>query len=374
MNIVLAGDFASNVHERPMADAMERLGHRVDRFPWHTYVRGATAHASAFSPGLHLRKAQNKYLAGPMIARINRDLIERVTAAHCDLLFVYRGTHIRKATLEEIRRRRPGTRLVGYNNDDPFAPQQPRWAWRHFIESLPVYDHVLAYRPHNLDDFRAAGARSIGLLLPWFDPAVHHPVALSPESRREYESDAIFVGHYEPDMRLRSLEALVEAGVAVRVFGPAVGRRGYDWHPPLSGSSRLRALMPVREIWDADYARALSASKIGLCFFSKLNRDRYTRRCFEIPATGKLLLSEYSPELAEMYREGVEAEFFRTPEELVKKARFYLANPAAREAIAKRGYDRVHRDGHDVDSRVRRMLDELDDRRRDMPPVNASPR
>ncbi len=318
MNIVLAGDWHSNVHERPMADAMDRLGHVVDRFAWHSYVSDRVGHAGASSPGELFRKAQNKFLIGPLMARINRDLIDRVAAARCDLLFVYRGTHITRATLEEIRVRSPRTRLVGYNNDDPFAPGQSKWPWRHFLSAIPAYDRVLAYRPHNLDDFRAAGGR------------------------------------------LAALESLAEAGVNLRLFGPGVGYPGHEWHRPLSQSARLHGLMPVREIWDAEYARALSASKIALCFFSKRNRDRYTRRCFEIPATGTMLLSEYSPELAAIYREGVEADFFRTPAELVDKVRFYLAHPDAREGVARQGYERVHRDGHDVDSRVRRMLDALD--------------
>jgi spore maturation protein CgeB len=349
MRIVLAGDWHSNVHERPMADAMERLGHVVDRFAWHPYVAGT-----------FLRKVQNKVLIGPVMARINRDLIEKVAAVRCDLLFVYRGTHITKATLDEIRARSPHTRLVGYNNDDPFAPGQAKWTWRHFIAAIPAYDRVLAYRPHNMDDFRAAGAKSTALLLPWFVPSIHHPVTLTDEDRRRDGSDVVFIGHYEPDGRLASLELLAQAGVNLRLFGPGVGYPGHDWHGPLSRSAALRGLMPVREIWEADYARALSAAKIALCFFSKRNRDRYTRRCFEIPATGTMLLSEYSPELAAIYREGVEAEFFRTPEELVEKARFYLSRPEAREAVTRQGYERVHRDGHDVDSRVRRMLDDLD--------------
>jgi spore maturation protein CgeB len=343
-----------------MADAMERLGHVVDRFAWHSYVSERGGQAGAFSPGEFFGKAQNKFLIGPLMARINRDLIERVATARCDLLFVYRGTHIMRATLEEIRARSPRTRLVGYNNDDPFAPGQAKWPWRHFLAAIPAYDRVLAYRPHNIDDFRAAGAPSTGLLLPWFVPSIHHPVALTEDDRRRDGSDVVFIGHYEADGRLAALESLAEAGVNLRLFGPGVGYPGHDWHRPLSQSARLHGLMPVREIWDAEYARALSASKIALCFFSKRNRDRYTRRCFEIPATGTMLLSEYSPELAAIYREGVEADFFRTPAELVDKVRFYLAHPDAREAVARQGSERVHRDGHDVDSRVRRMLDALD--------------
>jgi spore maturation protein CgeB len=341
-----------------MADALARLGHDVEPFAWHRYVAPASG-AGPRSPLALLRKAQNKYLVGPLIARINADLAARAAAAQPDLLFVYRGTHITAATLREIRSRSPRIRLIGYNNDDPFAGRRPAWLWRHFVAAIPEYDCMLAYRPANLADFRTAGARKTALLLPWFVPAIHHPVELSDADRLAYASDVVFIGHYEPDGRDAAIEALVKEGVRVRLFGPGTGYPGYDWHPRLVASAALRGLMPVREIWDEDYTRALSASRIALCFLSKRNRDRYTRRCFEIPAAGTLMLSEYSEELARLFREGEEAEFFRSPAELVEKVRFYLANPAARDAVARRGHARVHRDGHDVDSRIRRMLEDV---------------
>jgi spore maturation protein CgeB len=336
-----------------MADALTRLGHAVEPFEWYRYFGSS----GRFPPVTVWRRAQNKYLFGPHIGTINADLIERAVALRPDLLFVYRGTHIRKETLSTIRARAPGIRIVGYNNDDPFAATQPMWPWRHFKAAIPEYDCILAYRPANLDDFATAGARSTALLLPWFVPAVHRPMNLGPDEQCHYGSEVVFIGHYESDGRLAALEALASAGVDVRLFGPGAGYPAHDWHGPLSASDALRRLIPIREVWGDEYARALSASRIALCFLSKRNRDRYTRRCFEIPATGTLLLSEFTPELAALFTEGVDAEFFRSHGELVEKARYYLQNVNARDAVARRGYDRVYRDGHDVDSRMRQMLE-----------------
>ena len=341
-----------------MADALRRLGHDVQPFEWHRYV--GVGPDAGLSAGGVLRRAQNKYLVGPLVRRINADLLAMVAAARPDLLFVYRGTHVTRGTLEAIRRATPGTRLVGYNNDDPFAPGQASWPWRHFIGAIPAYDRMLAYRAHNLQEYAARGARATGLLLPWFVPSVHRPMTLTEDECRRYTCDAVFVGHYEEDGRLEALDALVRAGIRVRVYGPPTGFPGHDWHGPLSRTPALGPLMPVHMIWDEDYARALSASRVGLCFLSKRNRDQYTRRCFEIPATGTLLMSEYSAELAGLYREGTDAEFFRTPGELVEKVRFYLDRPDARNAVASSGRERVHRNGHDVDSRMRTMLAELE--------------
>jgi spore maturation protein CgeB len=358
VTIVLAGDWHSTIHERPMADALERLGHTVEPFAWHTYFKPHAGVGASF-PSQVLRKAQNKYLVGPVIRQINEDLIRLAERVQPDLLFVYRGTHVTAATLRAIRRRAPHTQLVGYNNDDPFAAGQPRWPWRHFITAIPEYDRVFAYRRHNIADFVSAGARSTGLLLPWFVPSVHRPVSLTPEERAIYECDVVFVGHFEDDGRLECLEALAAASVRVKIFGPGRGFRGHDWDARLRASAALRHLAPVDLVWGADYTKALCGAKIALCFLSKRNRDVYTRRCFEIPATGTLMLSEYSDELAALFREGVDADFFRTRDELVGKVQRYLGDDLVRQRIAGSGRDRAFADGHDVESRMRVMLQQL---------------
>ena len=64
-------------------------------------------------------------------------------------------------------------------------------------------------------------------------------------------------------------------------------------------------------------------------------------RLFDVPACGAFLLTEYSEELSEHYRLGVEIETFKTPDELRDKVDYYLKHPVERERIAKLGYERV---------------------------------
>jgi len=116
-------------------------------------------------------------------------------------------------------------------------------------------------------------------------------------------------------------------------------------------------LLPVRLVWGDDYNRALSGAKIALCFFSKLNRDTYTRRCFEIPATNTLLLSEYSDDLASIYREGIDAVFFRTKDEMIIKIQKYLGDYQLRSTVAASGFQRVYAEGHDVISRMKQVVE-----------------
>ena len=69
-----------------------------------------------------------------------------------------------------------------------------------------------------------------------------------------------------------------------------------------------------------------------------------------------MLLSEYSDDLATLYREGVEAEFFRSTDELIAKLHRYVPDAALHRRVAEAGYRRVVADGHDVISRMRQVI------------------
>ena len=87
-----------------------------------------------------------------------------------------------------------------------------------------------------------------------------------------------------------------------------------------------------------------------------MNRDTYTRRCFEIPASGTLLLAERTPDLETLFTEGVEAVFFDSEEDLINKVESLLLDPSVIERISQAGLARVERDKHDVVSRAELLL------------------
>jgi hypothetical protein len=349
MKILIAGDWHSELHEEAAYQALGRLGHEVFRFSWNQYFQPHEGWLRPIDDAL--KRAQNKYLAGPQLRRLNRDLLTRVAEVKPDTVFVYRGTHITARTLCEIKRRVPAATLVGYNNDDPFSPLHPGWLWRHFLESIPQYDLVLAYRHANLAEFRTAGARSVKLLRSWYIPDRNHPVELSPSDRERYGCDVMFAGHYEGDGRVKMLEDIVGQGFNVKLYGPPK-----YWNPVLMKSSLLARLAPVRQVWGEEYNKAIAGAKLALCFLSKLNRDTYTRRCFEIPATGTMMLVEYTEDLASLFKEDEEVAFFRTAEELRDKIAYYVQNDELRSRVAAAGHHRVVSSGHDVESRMRKVV------------------
>jgi spore maturation protein CgeB len=345
LRVLLAGAWRFEIYEAAFAAALERRGVDVRRFSWDPHLRGV------------MGRVQEKWmLPGPDIARVNRDLLVAAADARPDVVLIWRGTVVDRATVEALRGR-TGAVLVSYNNDDPFSWRHQRLSrhhartWHRYLDAVPSYDVHFVYRAVNVGELREAGARAVHVLKPYFVPGLHHPMALSGGDRARFGSTAVFAGHYEDDGRADCVRALVSAGIGVRVFG------GPEWGRALGDVTDRVAIEPPA--MGLDYARALCASRVALCFLSRLNRDTYTRRCFEIPACGAVLASERTADLEAMFREDEEAVFFDSPAGLVEKVARLRDDPAAAARIAAAGRARVERDGHSVDGRAGEWLDAI---------------
>ncbi len=352
MRIMVVGNWQFEMYGECVYESFKKMGHEVYPFKWNIYfqprhfLKGFPYKVEAF-----FLKLQNHLIAGPAVQNLNRELIQLAKSWKPDLIFIYLGTHISPHSLKKIKDDHPEVILVGYCNDNPFAAGHKKGHWRLFLPGVPFYDLMLAYRQQNLEDFHKAGARRVQLLRSWFVPELHHPLELPEEDQERFQSDVVFVGHYEPRGRIEWLEEIVKSGFKLRLFG-----YGRYWDKPLLRSSWLRHLAPVKVALGEDYNKALCGAKVALCLLSKLNQDTYTRRCFEIPATNTMMLSEYTDDLATLYTEGVEAEFFRSKEELIAKLHRYLPDEALRRRVAEAGYRRVMADGHDVISRMQQVV------------------
>ena len=336
MKILVVGDGHSVIHEVAVVDAFKKLGHEVEPFYWQSYFNSQ-------NPVVRLwQRVQNKFLIGPALNKLNADLINAAAQFEPGLIFIYRGTHITPWAISRIKQRLPGCVMYGYNNDDPFAGGHPPWLWRHFLKSVPRYDLVFAYRKHNIQEYYSCGAKRVELLMPWFIPEKDRPEIKDELGNSKYE--VVFVGHYERDDRTDYLKRIAESGFAFGLFGPDWGGAPkFDW---------LEKYQPVLPVRGGLYRETICSANIALCFLSRLNRDTFTRRCFEIPAMGVFMLCQYSEDLACLFEDGVDAVFFHNPDDMMEKIDYYTRHDKLREQIAANGLRRVIRDKHDIVSRM----------------------
>lgn len=340
MKILVVGDGHSAIHEVAVVEAFRKLGHQVKPFYWHSYFN------SQNPVGRLWQRVQNKFLIGPTLSKINADLVDAADQFNPKLIFIYRGTHIFPKTIAKIKKKLPQCVVYGYNNDDPFAAGHSPWLWRHFMKCLPIYDLVFAYRKHNIAEYINLGAKKVELLMPWFVPEKDYPITQGEFIEKQY--DVVFVGHYENDRRIEYLEKISQSKYTFGLFGPDWNRApDYDW---------LQFKQPVLPVRGDFYRKTLISAKIALCFLSTLNRDTYTRRCFEIPAMGVFMLCQYSDDLAQIFNDGVDVVFFYNSDDMLKKIDHYINNDRLREQIAANGRERVVYDKHDINSRIKYVL------------------
>lgn len=346
MKILVCGDWHADLHEEVVCSSFLELNHQVFKFKWSNYFSQEGNFFSKF-----IKRLQNKIIFGPLVYKLNSDFCKTVIKNKPDIIFIYRGTHILPKSLIYIKKLYPNSILIGYNNDDPFSKKHSIFLWRLFKQTVKYYDIFFAYREHNIKEYLAVGAKNVYLLRSWFQKSRNYPIYNnSPNYSSIFKYDVTFIGHYENDGRIHYLEEIVLKGFKLKIFGPG-------WNDVILKSPVLKDLYPVSFIWGKDYNNALCYSKIALCFLSKLNRDTYTRRCFEIPASGTFMLSEFSSDLSNLFVEGLEVEFFRNKLELVSKIKFYLEHESERKMIAEAGYHKVIQEGHDAISRMRYVLD-----------------
>lgn len=348
MKILVIGDFNSDIHEEALYRAFSELGHKAMKFAFCEYFKGYLALDRGICEGNVIRslyyRAQNKTALGPTINKINKDIIKLCESTKPDLAFFYRSRLIFPETVRKIKY--ACGRVAGYNNDDPFSAHYPRYIWRNFMDSIQYYDHIFAYRNKNILDYRSIGYRNVSLLKPYFIKEKNFPVDILPDSC--HASDVSFIGHFEDDGRDDHLMAILEKGINLKLYGPGWrSSKNYRFF-----ANNLGGIIPLR----SEYNLAINSSKIALSFLSKLNNDSYTRRCFEIIAAKKFMLSEYSRDLDDMFKEGLEAEYFRDKKEMLDKIRFYLKNETARRRIEEAGYKRIMLDGHEVMDRAKEVI------------------
>lgn len=102
-------------------------------------------------------------------------------------------------------------------------------------------------------------------------------------------------------------------------------------------------------------ALVYAGSRINLNIASHGIEQGTSQRIMDIMGAGGFVLSTYCPETAELFEEDKEIVFFKTPEELLDKADFYLTHDKERRRIAKAGHEKVIK-CYTYDKKIRELL------------------
>lgn len=314
--------------------ALKRLGHRV-----HTIPTTLDGNDYETKPGLMTRIRYRLRL--PEDTAGTNDAIV-VTAHGSDVLWMEAAGMVTRGALWAAKRANPNLRIVCYSEDDMMNPVHRS---RQQEGSFSLIDLWATTKSFNLDpnELPAFGMNRLMFVNNGFDPNLHHPVEVEPDT------DIGFIGTFETP-RARSLIALADAGLSVRVWGNG-------WSGLKNRYSNL--IIEGRPIYNEDYVHAICATKINLGFLRHGNRDRQTCRSVEVPAAGGFMAHEASEEAARMFRDGQEAVYFRDDGELISLCRAWLDKDAERASIGQAAHLRARSLGLAHDDIVAAVLKRL---------------
>ncbi len=313
------------------------------------------------------RRLQRRLQRGPVVDEINRSVLSAARDFQPDIIWGEKQEYLRADTIRTLRTL--GARLVHFTPDPYFSLYWKRT--RLMDAAMGEFDVLVYCKRYERQDYEALGKPLLYMPLGFCDE-VHRPL---PSFDPRWHCAAGFLGGWEP-RRERLLHAVAASGADLKIWG------GY-WDFLRDGKWTLRRHIILRqlagddtwrihrdamlaatwqgnEVYDDDYARALTGSRIGLGFLRKVVPDQHTTRTFEIPACGSMLLADRTDEHREFFEEGREAEFFSSSDELLSKLRYYTANEPARHAMAMAGRQRCVNSGYDYFSRLNTALKDLE--------------
>ncbi len=315
-------------------NAFRRTGHSVQVVSEDTYFPKWVSRPIRALRRLGLRALEAEY---------NHALRQAAIAFNPDLLFVFKGTHIWRQTILDIKR--SGTIAVQYYPDTGFTDHG-----RNLARAISSYDWIFTTKSAHLAELpRRFGIHNVSFLPHAFDPDTHKSIKLSKRDIRQYGCDVSFIGNIsKKKLRLVSLISERLNGIDLRIWGPI------RWDRVNAGDA---GTYQGHMVTGREFSKAVCASKINLGLLYEGNSDAKTgdtstSRSFEIPACGGFMLHERTPEIMGYFKDGRECAMYSCDDEFLEKISYYLCNEKERRTIAAAGQNRCLVAGHSADDRA----------------------
>lgn len=281
-----------------------------------------------------------------LLERFNDLWFDELVAVDADVVFVCKGHFALPKFWRKYKSARPRTVLACYNPDDPITTFSRGGNRPWITDSVACFDLYCSYKAAIANELKAKGVRRVATIPFAWDPLVHPHF-----DSAEGDIDVVFVGNGD-DHRTNWLSAIFSNPKArhwqIAVYG--------NWkRSPFRQLSHVTVLEPVE---GSEMAQVLSSSKIALNILRKQNEGSHNMRSFEIPGSGGLLASQYSPEQDSFFRDRCSAAYFDTPEEAVEIINRLLADKGKRLRMKAAGSHTAR--GHTYVDRAQQFLSAVD--------------
>jgi spore maturation protein CgeB len=308
--------------EQGYLKALRGLGHDVGYYALDKRIVFAEGYHEALWRRLG-KPQEGKPTPGDTLYVAGEEILQRAAYYKVDWVIVVAGRLLHPNVWHALRNVGIKTCLIGTENpyDDPF-----------YAELAPLVNVLTVNERSSVAPLQAASlATRVAYLRHAYDPERHHPGA---EAAGVPAHDVVFVGSDFPE-RVRTLAAVDWSGVDLALYG--------NWRATRSRKvkAHVRGGIQANVTTAALYRKA----KIGLNLYRSgqgwgrdtppvARADSLNPRALELAACGAFQISDYRPEVAEVFGDAVPT--FRTPGELQELVRYYLAHADERQALAAR--------------------------------------
>ena len=266
-----------------------------------------------------------------------------LTKNEIKVLWIDKGMTVTSSTLKRVKLYNSSLVIIGYSPDDMGSKHNQS---KRFIDSLPYYDFYITTKSYGVKELESLGAKKAIMIDNAYDENTHFPIIDNKKTSFYLKGSVGFIGTYEKE-RANSLKFAANKNVKISIYGSG-------WN-----NFKFKNITIQQPLIGSEYAKAIYEFDINLCFLRKINRDLQTTRSVEIPACGGFMLAERSDEHLSLFKEGVEAEFFDSNEEMCEKINFYKKNSSLRKKIADQGRRRCINSGYSNQKRLNKIINEL---------------
>ena len=273
------------------------------------------------------------------LGRFSRALVQAVQKEKPWLLLTTGSAPVNEACLRNIGK--AGVRKVNYSTDDPWNPAH-RAGW--FLRALPEYDCVFSTREANLGEFSALRVKARHLSF-GYEPDLYFWEQGERRENGEREEAKVFLAGGGDEDRYPLVKAMQRAGIGLSLWG------GYWEKAGLKSGGFLDA---------SGIRRETANCMVSLVLVRRANRDGSAMRSFEIPACGACCVVEDTEEHRKIFGSDGEAVlYFKTPEELVRRAGEAFGNPELRVKLRRNAHRVITERPNTYVDRLRTIVEEM---------------
>jgi hypothetical protein len=254
--------------------------------------------------------------------------------------------------VEQIKRFKPDVIVSGYLHDfnteflEEVKPYYKIAIGQH-AAALPEcdfsgYDVIISSLPNQVEWFNKMGVASHYVQLAFDSRLTKRLLARAPSY------GIMFAGQITSDHGKRA-DSLLALGLQmdVDVFGTG------PWSENTLKRSRIRT-HPA--LWGIEMVQAMADSKMVFnCHIDAATKYANNLRLYEVPGSGSMLITDLKDNMDDILTPGKECVAYRSIDECVDLAKFYLRNEAARLSIARAGQKRIYAE-HTYFHRVNDLL------------------